>query len=164
MNQQLPPRQALGSRYEIRGQLIGQGATGAVWQAWDNQTDQAVAAKLLWPHYATDHKVLAHFIAEKGILTALNHPGIVRVRDLVFENDQLAIITDLMHGANLAAWLKQQGTLPAIYAVPIAVAILDALDYAHGQGVVHCDVKPANILLAEAGSFTPELVRLADFG
>jgi serine/threonine-protein kinase len=156
-------RRALGSRYELVDQ-IGQGASGVVWRVWDRRDQKPVAAKLLWPHYAHDPEVLTRFVRERTLLTSLHHPNIVGVTDLVVEGDDLAIIMDLVDGPSLATLLTTQPTLAPADAVAYVAVVLDALAYAHSQGILHRDVKPDNILLATPGPHHPADIRLADFG
>nr|WP_240933922.1 serine/threonine-protein kinase [Cellulomonas sp. IC4_254] len=143
---------------------IGRGASGEVWRAHDRRTGDAVAAKLLWPQHASDPEILARFVQERSVLLGLDHPQVVRVRDFVAEGRDLAIVMDLVEGPSLARLLRERRTLPSATAVPLAAAVLDALDAAHRRGVVHRDVKPDNVLLARAGSLAADDVRLADFG
>jgi serine/threonine-protein kinase len=88
------------------------------------------------------------------------HPNVVRVRDLVIEGDDLAIVMDLVEGADLRARLRAAGTLTVDEAVRIAADVLDALAAAHAKGVLHRDVKPDNVLLTAA---EPPGVLLSDF-
>lgn len=154
---------ALGSRYRLVDRL-GSGASGEVWRAHDRETGADVAAKLLWPQHAADPEILGRFVRERSVLLGLDHPRVVRVRDFVAEGRDLAIVMDLVAGPSLGRLLRERGTLPPATAVPLAVAVLDALDAAHRRGVVHRDVKPDNVLLARAGSLEAADVRLADFG
>lgn len=154
---------ALGSRYMLL-ERIGRGASGEVWRAHDRQTGGDVAAKLLWPQHAADPEILARFVQERSVLLGLDHPQVVRVRDFVAEGRDLAIVMDLVEGPSLAGVLRERGTLAPAAAVPLAAAVLDALDAAHRRGVVHRDVKPDNVLLARPGSLAAADVRLADFG
>lgn len=154
---------ALGSRYVLLDR-IGCGAHGEVWRAQDRETGGEVAAKLLWPQHAADAEILGRFVRERSVLLGLDHPHVVRVRDFVAEGRDLAIVMDLVEGPSLGRLLRDRGTLPPAAAVPLAVAVLDALDAAHRRGVVHRDVKPDNVLLARAGSLAAADVRLADFG
>ncbi|WP_346770709.1 serine/threonine-protein kinase [Cellulomonas sp. RIT-PI-Y] len=154
---------ALGSRY-ILVERIGQGASGEVWRATDRQTGHSVAAKLLWPQHGSDPEILTRFMNERSVLLGLDHPHIVTVHDFVVEGQDLAIVMDLIAGPSVATLLARRGPLSAALAVPLAASVLDALERAHRQGVIHRDVKPDNILLASADDPTPEDVRLADFG
>lgn len=154
---------ALGSRYTLT-ERIGQGASGEVWRAEDRLTGESVAAKLLWPQHSSDPEILARFINERSVLLGLDHPHIVKVHDFVVEGQDLAIVMDLIEGPSVGSVLQEQRTLPASLAVPLAASVLDALESAHRQGVIHRDVKPDNIMLARPGEPSPEDVRLADFG
>lgn len=155
-------RRALGSRYELVARL-GSGAMGEVWQARDRVAGVDVAAKLLRSELTRDPEIVTRFVRERSILLGLSHPGIVRVRDLVVEGDDLAIVMDLVQGGDLRQRLREAGTLPPRLAVGIACAILDGLAVAHASGCLHRDVKPDNVLIAGSGEFGPRDVRLSDF-
>ncbi|MFW6774480.1 serine/threonine-protein kinase [Nocardioides sp. CPCC 205120] len=154
---------ALGSRYELVERLGG-GAMGEVWSAVDRTTGEAVAAKLLHETYAHDTDIVGRFIQERAILMNLRHPGIVRVRDLVVEGSQLAIVMDLVAGGDLRSHLRTAGTLAPRAAVAITCAVLDALAAAHAAGFLHRDVKPDNVLLDGGAPGDGSGVRLSDFG
>jgi serine/threonine-protein kinase len=154
---------ALGSRYQ-RDQPIGQGASGEVWRVWDRQDERWMAAKVLWPRWSADPQVLTRFLNERTILTGLDHPNIISVTDLVAEGDSLAIIMELVEGRSLVESLRSSGTFSHRDAVTVAKTVLDALTYAHQRGIVHRDVKPDNILLAQPGPIGPAYIKLADFG
>jgi len=153
---------ALGSRYELT-EPVGHGGMGEVWRAWDRQGNRFVAAKLLHRQYSANLAVVGRFVQERSILTALKHPLIVSVLDLVAEGDNLAIIMEFVNGGTLGSYLAHMGTLPAGAAVSVTCGVLEAVAYAHGQGIVHRDIKPDNVLLADA---IPQesSVRLTDFG
>ncbi|RBY94427.1 serine/threonine protein kinase [Blastococcus sp. TBT05-19] len=150
---------ALGSRYVLERQL-GSGAMGTVWAAVDQRTGGTVAAKLLRPEFARDPEILTRFVQERSILLDLVHPNVVRVRDLVVEGEDLAIVMDLVEGADLRARLRAAGTLPPAEAARITADVLEALAAAHAGGVLHRDVKPDNVLLTDED---PPGVRLGDF-
>lgn len=156
-------RRALGSRYELVDRL-GSGAMGEVWRTRDRVTEELVAAKLLRSDLTQDPEIVGRFIQERSILLALDHPGVVRVRDLVVEGDDLAIVMDLVSGRDLRAHLRASGTLPARDAVGVAAAVLDAVAAAHEVGCLHRDVKPDNVLVEDAEGPLAERVRLSDFG
>jgi serine/threonine-protein kinase len=137
---------------------------GEVWRAWDRENERYLAAKLLRPEFVQDPEIVTRFLQERSILISLDHPNIVQVRDLVVEGDDLAIVMDLVRGGSLGDYLKDAGTLAPAVAVPLVAALLDALAYAHGRGVLHRDIKPDNALLADQGLPTPATVRLTDFG
>ena len=168
------PERFLGSRYEL-SELIGAGAMGQVWRArlrsgatgskksrGQNQPD--LAAKLLRGDLTNDPDVVRRFIQERSLLMGLNHKGIVRVIDMVAEGDRLAIVMEFMPGGSLGDVLASHGTFAPSVAVPMTCAVLDALAYAHQRGVLHRDVKPANVLLGERGLDAPSAAKLSDFG
>ncbi len=154
----------LGASYRLVD-LLGTGATGEVWRAEHTATGEHVAAKLLRAELAADPTVVERFVRERTVLLGLQHPSIVRVRDLVVEGDRLAIVMDLVGGGSARDLLADAGTLPPRDALTITAETLDALAAAHGQDVTHRDVKPDNVLLASpwAPGATGD-VRVSDFG
>ena len=155
---------ALGASYRLVEKL-GRGATGEVWRAVDRRTDEVVAAKLLLQEHTSDQDLVGRFVRERSILTGLRHPHVVAVRDLVVEGDRLAIIMDFVDGGSLRDVLAHGGPLTPQRATAVVAAALEGLAAAHGQGILHRDLKPDNVLLTQgwqdlaAGS-----VRLTDFG
>ncbi len=156
--------EALGASYRLVEKL-GRGATGEVWKAVDRRTDEVVAAKLLRQEHTSDQDLVGRFVRERSILTGLRHPHVVAVRDLVVEGDRLAIIMDFVDGGSLRDVLADRGPLPPDRAVAVVAAVLDGLAAAHGQGILHRDLKPDNVLLTrEWQDLDPGAVRLTDFG
>ena len=149
----------LGSRYELI-ETIASGATGTVWRARVRGTGELVAAKEIRAELATDADVVDRFLRERRVLSSIQHPGVVRLRDLVVEGERIGLIMDLVEGVDLRSSLAESGPLDPGSAIEIAAAVADALAAAHAAGVVHADVKPANVLVPADGS----PVRLADFG
>ncbi|MBD8605306.1 serine/threonine protein kinase [Aeromicrobium sp. CFBP 8757] len=156
-------RRALGSRYELIDRL-GSGAMGEVWRTHDRVADELVAAKLLRSDLTQDPEIVGRFIQERSILLGLDHPGIVRVRDLVVEGDDLAIVMDLVTGQDLRAHLRRVGTFAPHEAVTAMAAVLDAIAAAHEQGCLHRDIKPDNVLVEDGETPLAGRVRLSDFG
>ncbi len=131
-------------------QLLGSGGMGKVFRARERVSGRAVAVKALHKARQNDPRAVALFAQESQILARLDHPAIVRVHGLGrFPSGGYFLAMDLVEGADLQGWL-QQG-LPYPKALRIAISIADALQHAHDRGVVHCDLKPANILLDRAG-------------
>ncbi|RBQ14507.1 hypothetical protein DP939_40290 [Spongiactinospora rosea] len=147
---------ALGSGYQLLDK-IGEGAMGAVWRAVDRRTGEHVAAKLLHGRLLDDPDIVGRFVQERSVLLRLRHHGIVAIRDFVIEGSRVAIVMDLVEGADLGRYLRERGTLPPAEAVGIVIELAGALAAAHAAGVVHRDVKPANVLLGRS-------VMLTDFG
>lgn len=159
---------ALGAGYRLVERL-GQGAAGEVWRVTvattQDGTPGEAAAKLLRAEHADDASLVERFVRERSVLLGLQHPHIVRVRDLVVEGARLAIVMDLVRGGSLRDVLAREGTLPPADALALVAEALDALASAHARGVTHRDVKPDNVLLAD--DWAPGLrgaVRVTDFG
>ena len=150
----------LGSRYVLHD-LLGRGAMGEVYRGTVRGSEAAVAVKLLKPELVSDPETVARFFQERSILTAIDHPNVVRVVDLVAEGDILAIVMELVQGQDLRRLLRARRTLPPAEAVRLVCQLLDGLAAVHAAGIVHRDVKPENMLLD--GAAVPR-VRLTDFG
>jgi hypothetical protein len=142
-------------RFELRGEL-GRGAMGRVLRAWDRELRSEVALKLL-PEAEADSQGRERFKREAEALGRLRHPHVTRIHDLL-EGPPLVLVLELIEGESLAERLRR-GPLPVEVALRIALEVADALDAAHAEGILHRDVKPANVLLdGEMGA------HLSDFG
>jgi serine/threonine-protein kinase len=149
----------LAGRYRLIGP-IARGTTGEVWRAVDLGTDQPVAVKLLHPRLARDQRLVERLQQARRTLTGLWHPAIARLIDVVASDGTVALVADLVPGTDLARELARSGPLPAERAVPVAVALAEALQVAHDSGVMHGDLKPANVILPAEGGVP---ARLTDF-
>ncbi|QWW19528.1 protein kinase [Schaalia sp. 19OD2882] len=154
----------LGANYRLT-EVIGRGATGEVWRAVDTRTHNEVAAKILRPEHMENQDLLDRFMRERSILLGLRGPGVVPVLDLVVDGGRLGIVMEYVPGGSLRDVLRAEGTLAPNLAVRVCARILDSLALARGQGIVHRDVKPDNVLLSNRWRRTGEAdVRLVDFG
>jgi eukaryotic-like serine/threonine-protein kinase len=144
-----------GGRYRLRERL-GHGGMSVVWRATDEVLGRDVAVKVLAPQLADDPDVLRRLRDEARAAAALRHPNIVEVYDYG-EDHMPYVVMELVDGRTLADLLRD-GPLPWRTAVAIGAQVAAALSAAHAQGVVHCDVKPANVMVTETG------VKLVDFG
>jgi len=151
----------LGQNYVLHEEL-GRGAMGRVHRATRRDTGAEVAAKLLWPHLAGDPEIVARFLRERLILTKIKDPHLVPVLDLVAESDTLAIISERVRGPNLRTYLQERGRLEPAVAADLTAQVLQGLATVHDNGVIHRDVKPANVLLDLSGA--QPVARLTDFG
>ncbi|MFF5263299.1 serine/threonine-protein kinase [Actinomadura viridis] len=152
----------LAGRYRRLG-LIGQGGMGAVWRAYDTDLEREVAVKeLRVPEQVTEQERrvwYARMGREARAAARLRHPGIVTVHDRVMgEDGRPWIVMELIRGRSLEHLLTEQGALPGQRAAAIGLAMLEALAAAHAHGIVHRDVKPANVLLEG------DRIILTDFG
>lgn len=147
------------SRY-VLGEKLGAGGMGTVYKATDTQTKQTVAIKHLKPEaLANDSGLLERFIREGEALRQLNHPNIVKTYGAYEEKGNHYLVMEYVSGGTLYDLLKKGGKLTTKRALNIALELSDALVRAHHLGIIHRDIKPGNVLLAEDG--TP---RLTDFG
>ena len=152
-----PPRTLGGGRYDIR-EPLGSGGMATVYRAWDNELGDACALKLLLPHNARSEKTRERFTREAGTMSRLSHPNIVRIRDIGQEDDHFYFVMELCPGGSLAHYLRRQGQRPPAEALAYMLQVLQGLEYAHSNDVVHRDVKPHNMLLHG------DAVKLTDFG
>ncbi|WP_405134978.1 protein kinase domain-containing protein [Nocardia sp. NBC_01388] len=143
---------------------LGRGGMGSVYLARHPRLPRKTALKLLNQEMFSDTEIRARFIREADLVAQLDHPNIVTVYDRGTEDEQLWISMQFVDGVNAST--VKAGTLPPLRAAQIISETAKALDYAHGRGVLHRDVKPANILLARSSSKAGggERVYLTDFG
>jgi eukaryotic-like serine/threonine-protein kinase len=153
----------LNGQYHILRQL-GRGGFGFVYLAQDRLLGEQVALKELIPALVGDEAVLKRFLAEARATIRLTHERIVRTYNVFSEAGNYYIAMEYMAGGSLDDRL-QAGPLPPAEAVRIAADVLEGLHYAHGRGVVHCDLKPANILFSADPARGGEVsAKVADFG
>ena len=148
------------SHYRITGQL-GSGGMGIVYEAEDLSLGRKVALKFLPPQLSRDQNALDRFLLEARTASALNHPNICTiyaVEKAEGENAQSFIAMELLEGQSLDQKLRT-GPLPIDRLLDIVIQLADALDAAHAKGIIHRDVKPANIFLSPRGQ-----VKVLDFG
>jgi serine/threonine-protein kinase len=152
-----PPRR-FHDRYRLESR-IATGGMGAVFAAVDERLGRRVALKLLRGDLARDPAFVERFRREARAVAALAHPNIAGIFDYGEQGGDHFIVMELAEGRDLARVLREQGRLPPDRAVRIAEQICDALGHAHAAGVVHRDVKPANVIVGEQ-----DLVKVTDFG
>ncbi|MER6119166.1 serine/threonine-protein kinase [Streptomyces sp. NPDC001743] len=144
---------------------IGRGGMAVVYRAKDLRLDRTVALKLLAPELARNDTFRKRFTHESRVAAAIDHPHIVPVFEAGETEGILYIAMRYVAGQDLRALIDRQGPLPVATALRIAAQVASALDAAHDHDLVHRDVKPGNILVAEGtDSDHPEHVYLTDFG
>ena len=142
---------------------IARGGMAEVWEGYDEVLSRPVAVKVLQAHLAADGVFLERFRREAVTAARLGHPGITATFDTGIDQGTAFIVMELVRGRNLRQLLADYGRLEPWQAVAVTRQVADALAYAHQAGLVHRDVKPANILLVEdeLGSIR---VKVTDFG
>jgi tRNA A-37 threonylcarbamoyl transferase component Bud32/tetratricopeptide (TPR) repeat protein len=150
------PKASLAARYVVE-RAIGEGATAQVFLARDTKHDRPVALKILRPELANALSG-ERFLREIRVAAGLQHPNILALYDSGETSDSLYFVMPYVEGETLRDRLARCGTVPVAEAVRILTEIADALTYAHDHGVVHRDVKPENILIADGHA------SIGDFG
>ncbi len=149
-------------RYEIV-RVLGSGAMGVVYEADDSKLHRRVAIKTIIKNALTDPELLAdyseRFMREAQAVAKLNHPNIVAIYDFGEEGDVAYFVMEFIQGLELKKYLDSDAQYSQEKSLRLMIDLLDALDYAHAQGIVHRDIKPANIMIDQSGR-----LKLTDFG
>jgi DNA-binding beta-propeller fold protein YncE/tRNA A-37 threonylcarbamoyl transferase component Bud32 len=146
-------------------EVIGRGGMAIVYRAYDERLGRNVALKVLTPRLAPDDAFRRRFVREYRIAASVDHPNIIPIFEAGDAGGLLFIAMRFVQGGDVQTLLAEQGPLPPDRACRIVTQVAAALDAAHEQGLVHRDVKPANMLRdAPAGEDQPDHIYLSDFG
>ncbi|MFH8560505.1 serine/threonine-protein kinase [Streptomyces sp. NPDC017988] len=152
----------LAGRYRL-GEVLGRGGMGTVWRAKDETLGRTVAVKELRFPTSIDEdekrRLITRTLREAKAIARIRNTSAVTVYDVVDEDDRPWIVMELVEGKSLAEAIREDGVLTPRRAAEVGLAILDVLRSAHREGILHRDVKPSNVLIAEDGR-----VVLTDFG
>lgn len=152
----------LAGRYRLLS-VIGRGGMGTVWRAYDETLDRTVAIKeTVLPRGLTEGErraVCRRLVAEARATAALRHPGVVTVYDVLTVDGRPWIVMELLRARSLHEVLARDGPLDSVRAAEVGCAVLDVLRAAHAKGILHRDVKPSNVMVADDGR-----ILLTDFG
>jgi eukaryotic-like serine/threonine-protein kinase len=156
----------VGERYQVLG-LLGRGGMGSVYRALHVMMQKELALKVLHPELGRLEEVAKRFEREAQSASRLDHEHIIRVtdfgRDHGPDGEMLFLVMEVLEGESLKQVIARRGRLATSAAVGIARQILDALEHAHGEGVVHRDLKPDNVMLVERAGRS-DFVKILDFG
>jgi serine/threonine protein kinase len=148
----------LNKRYQLLDAL-GKGGMAVVYRARDLMLERLVAVKVLRQDYSGDPAFQERFRQEAKAAANLSHPNIVTVHDFGLDNGLLFLVMEYVPGVDLKMLIKQRGRFNSEEALPLLIQACAGIGYAHRAGLVHCDVKPQNMLV------TPDMrLKVADFG
>jgi len=148
----------LNKRYQLLEQL-GSGGMAEVFRARDLMLDRYVAIKVLRKDFSDNQDFQNHFRQEARAAANLSHPNIVTVHDFGFENKLLFIVMEYIPGKDLKNLLRQRGRFSIADGIPLIIQACAGIGYAHRAGLVHCDIKPHNMLVSPDGR-----LKVTDFG
>lgn len=148
----------LNNRYHLL-EILGSGGMAVVYKARDRMLERTVAIKVLREKYSQDPAFRERFRQEARAAANLSHPNLITVHDFGYDQHRLFIVMEYLPGDTLKDLLDRRGVVPVEEAIPIVVQICAGVGYAHRAGLVHCDMKPHNVLV------TPDRrVKVMDFG
>ncbi len=148
----------LGNRYKLLHPL-GKGGMALVFEAYDQLLERPVAIKLLRKDFSTDPEFRDRFLHEARSAANLTHPNIVTVYDFGIDAGEIYIVMELATGSDLKTSIEKNGPFHLESGLEIAIQICKGLGYAHRAGIVHCDVKPQNIIITN-----DRIAKITDFG
>lgn len=143
--------------FELMGAL-GQGGMGEVYEAMDRLLERKVAVKRMRPEIAGDPRERRRFLKEARTVAALKHPHIVEIYSVIERAHELFLVFELVKGETLSGLLARRGRLPLPETAALAAQMAAALDYAHSKSVIHQDLKPSNVMVADGAA------KVMDFG
>ncbi len=146
-------------KYTIQGQ-VGRGGMGIVWKGFDPDLRRTVAIKVLGPHLAQSAVARRRFQREARAAAAINHENVLTIHSVEEQGETPFLVMEFVSGQSLREYVSGRGKLDVIEVIRLSAQIAQGLAAAHAQGVIHRDVKPANVMLHEGAT----RVRLMDFG
>ena len=138
---------------------LGRGGMGSVYEASDRMLGRRVAVKVVHPELSRDPVLIERFQKEAQALARLNHPNVTSVFSLFRDGEQYFLVMEYIEGQALEARLRTEGALPWKESVELTIGALEGLQHAHEHGIIHRDVKPANLFLPSVGG-----IKIMDFG
>ncbi len=151
--------QPLSEGRYILQRVLGVGGMATVFLAWDKRLQVSRAIKVLSPDLSKKSNIRQRFESEAQTMAKLSHPNIVTVHDVGVDGDRAYIVMEMLPAGTLMEFIDRNGAMPPRMAVSVTIDLLNALEIVHGQGVVHRDIKPHNLLVSGSGK-----IKVSDFG
>ena len=148
----------LDNRYKVI-EKIGVGGMADVYRGYDELLGRTVAIKILHANFASDEGFVGRFKREAQSAGRLSHPNIVSMYDVGYDQGYHYIVMEYVEGKTLKEYIQERGKLSVDESVKFGVAIAEGLEHAHAMGIVHCDIKPHNMLITKSGR-----LKVTDFG
>lgn len=148
----------IGSRYEIL-ELAGHGGMADIFRARDTILERQVAVKILKKDFSVDESFKSRFLFEAQAAANLSHANIVTIHDFGIENDLPFLVMEFITGTDLKRMILEKGRVPVRDALPLIVQACSGVGYAHRAGLVHCDIKPHNLIVTR-----DQRLKVTDFG
>lgn len=158
MENSTPISPMLNNRYQLL-HTLGTGGMALVYRAYDKMLERPVAIKILRQDFSNDEDFRERFRQEARAAANLSHPNIVTVHDFGFDDGRLFIVMEYVPGTDLKTMVKQRGKFGLEEAIHLLVQACEGIGYAHRAGLVHCDVKPHNMMVTPDGR-----LKVTDFG
>ncbi len=158
MDKNTPVSPLLNNRYQLL-HTLGTGGMAVVYRAYDRMLERPVAIKILRQDFSEDETFRERFRQEARAAANLSHPNIVTVHDFGFDAGRLFIVMEYVPGTDLKTMIKNHGRFSVDEAIQLMVQACEGIGYAHRAGLVHCDVKPHNMLVTPDGR-----LKVTDFG
>lgn len=158
MNTGSVPQPILGKRYQLQ-QTLGSGGMSVVYRGRDLMLERPVAIKVLRPDFSKDVGFRERFRQEARAAANLSHPNIVTVHDFGLDDESLYIVMEYMPGPDLKTMIRQRRQFTLDEAIPLIVQACAGVGYAHRAGLIHCDIKPLNMLVSP-----DQRLKVTDFG
>src|SRR6056297_3684140 len=148
----------LNDRYKIKKQR-GSGGMALVYEAQDILLDRKVAIKMLRPEFVSDEDFINKFRHEAKAVARITHPNVVSIYDIVESENSLYLVMEYIEGKDLKSLIQKRGKLSVVEALDIANQVTAGVEVAHENNIIHCDIKPHNILITDNNQ-----VKVTDFG
>lgn len=158
MDRSSPATPLLNNRYQLL-HTLGTGGMAVVYRGYDRMLERPVAIKVLRQDFSNDEAFRERFRQEARAAANLSHPNIVTVHDFGFDQGRLFIVMEYIPGTDLKTMVKQRGQFEPDEAINLITQACEGIGYAHRAGLVHCDVKPHNMLVTPDGR-----LKVTDFG